>query len=87
MGKTKVMRCQFSSGQVEKLREYPCGVSSCRQGVGRNFIRCTVQAVLSGYIRCCGAVGRLQDLDASIYRCPLCVGAGIVSVNGVYILN
>jgi len=29
----------------------------------------------------------LQDVDASIYRCPQCVGGGIVGVNGRYIFK
>jgi len=37
MGKTKVLRSQVSSGEVEESGEYPCGV--CRQGVGRNSIK------------------------------------------------
>ena len=37
-GKTKVMRCQMSMGQVEDSGEHPCGV--CRKGVGDNSIFC-----------------------------------------------
>jgi len=59
MGKTKVLRSQVSSGEVEESGEYPCGV--CRQGVGTDSIKCT--GFWSGFImRCCGVVGlgRLQ---------------------------
>jgi len=49
MKKTKVMKCQISSGQVEESGEYPSG--ECRQGVGTNSIKCSLLAVLSGYIR------------------------------------
>ena len=39
LGKTKVMRCRVSGGQVEKSGKRPCSV--CRKGVGeRNAIRC-----------------------------------------------
>ena len=35
-GKTKVVWCQVSKGQVEDSGEHPCGV--CRKGVGNNSI-------------------------------------------------
>jgi len=71
MGKTNVIKIQVSSGQVEDSGGYPYGV--CRQGVGRNSIICT-GCVTWIHKRCCGVAGRLQDVDASIYRCPPCVG-------------
>ena len=37
-GKTKVMWCQVSKGQVEDSGEHPCGV--CRKGVDDNSILC-----------------------------------------------
>ena len=40
MGKTKVMRCEFGSGQAEDSGKWPCGV--CRKGVGSNSIVCGV---------------------------------------------
>ena len=38
IGKTKVMRCQVSRGQVEDSGQFPCNV--CRKRVGRNSILC-----------------------------------------------
>jgi len=39
MGKTKVMRWEVNSGQVEESGEHPCRI--CRLGVGRHCIKCT----------------------------------------------
>ena len=67
VGKTKVMRCQAGTGQVEESGEYPCGV--CRKGVDSNSIRCSG---CSKWIhkKCSGVSGKLQDVDVSAYVCP-----------------
>ena len=39
IGKTKVMKCQYRSEQVENSEKYPGGV--CRKGVGVNSVLCT----------------------------------------------
>ena len=68
VGKTKVMKCQVGSGQVENSGKWPCGV--CRKGVDRNSICC---AVCKKWIhkRCSGEIRRLQDIIG--FRCSRCV--------------
>ena len=61
-GKTKVMWCQVSKGQVEDSGEHPCGI--CRKGVS-NSILC-VEWV---HERCSGISGKLNNVDFHCRRC------------------
>jgi hypothetical protein len=71
MGKTKIMKCQVKSGQVEKSGKWPCGV--CRKGVGRNSIKC-MSCRNWVHKKCSGVKGRLKkDL---IFKCKVCLGDG-----------
>jgi len=79
MGKNKVMRCHVDSGQIGE-----CVV--CRQDVdtnsGTNSIKCT-GCVKWKHRRCCSVTGRLQDVDAGIFRCPQSDGVEDVRANRV----
>jgi len=68
MGKTKIMRCQYRTGQVENSGKFPCSV--CKRGVGANSIQCTA-CNLWVHKRCSGIKGKLQS--ATSYRCKKCV--------------
>jgi hypothetical protein len=68
MEKTKVMKCQVRSGQVENSGKWPCSV--CRRGVGRNSICCT-ECLSWVHKVCSGIVGSLDKLDG--FRCRRCV--------------
>jgi Reverse transcriptase (RNA-dependent DNA polymerase) len=71
--KTKMMRCQVGTGQVEDSgAKYPCGV--CGKGVGANSIKCTGCLKWIHGIKCSGLAGKLQKVDHSVYLCPMCVG-------------
>jgi len=52
------------------------------QGVGTNAIKCSCTqctgCVKWTHKRCCGVVGSVQDVDASIYRFPQCAESGDV---------
>jgi hypothetical protein len=67
MGKTKVMKCRDSKGQVENSGKWPCKI--CRKGVGANSIKCTS---CNAWIhqRCSGLSGRLQGVLG--FRCGWC---------------
>jgi hypothetical protein len=69
MAKTKVLRCQRKSGQVEESGKWPCGV--CKKGVGRNSILCKVCGKWIHH-RCSGLKCRLKDIE---FRCPKCEGS------------
>jgi len=86
MGKTKVMRCQVGSGQVEESGKYPCGI--CGVGVGTNSIKCTGCEKWI-HKRCSGVAGRLQEAVASTYICRKCSGGMDVSAknDGIFKLN
>ena len=70
MVKTKVMRCQRKSGQVEETGKWPCGV--CKKGVGRNSVLCK-ECRKWVHFRCSGLVGALKDENVN-FTCPKCVG-------------
>jgi hypothetical protein len=76
--KTKVMRCQVGTGQVEESGKWSCGV--CKKGVGYNSIKCHG---CSKWIhkKCSSIVGRLQDVDGSIFQCSTCVSKATKGVN------
>jgi len=68
MGKTKVMKCQLRSGQVEDDSKWPCGV--CRKRVGSNSIFCeSCKKWIHG--KCSGVKGRLSDVRN--FSCSVCV--------------
>ena len=67
MGKTKVMRCQVRSGQIEDSGRFPCGV--CRKGVGENSILCRV-CMKWIHKRCSGVKGRLRI--GTDFKCAKC---------------
>ena len=79
MGKTKVMTCEVSRGQVEDSGKWPCGV--CRKGVGANSIKCTV---CNKWIhkRCSGIKGRLKYDNFECIKCVRKVGEVQGSVQG-----
>jgi len=59
-GKTKVTKCQVSTGHFEGPGEYPSGV--CRHAVGWNLIKFSDCFKCTHKI-CCGAPGLLKDVD------------------------
>jgi len=65
MGKTKVMKCQYRSGQVENSGKYPCGV--CRKGVGKNSVLCTGCKKWI-HNKCSGVKGALKDHAGFVCR-------------------
>jgi len=73
MGKTKVMKCRDSKGQVENSGKWPCKI--CRKGVGANSIKCTS---CNAWIhqRCSGLSGPLQGVLG--FRCGWCVNGSPV---------
>jgi len=68
LGKTKIMRCQYRTGQVENSGKFPCSV--CKRGVGANSIQCTA-CNLWVHKRCSSIKGKLQS--ATSYSCKKCV--------------
>jgi hypothetical protein len=71
MGKTKVMRSQFSDVQAVDSGKWPCGV--CRKGVGLNSVMC---GVCKKWVhkKCSGVKGKLK-LDVK-FTCSVCVKGG-----------
>ena len=76
MEKTKVMRCQTQSVQVEASGRYPCGV--CKKGVGTNSILCQVCKKWI-HKRCSGVKGKLRS--GTGFTCDRC-GPKAVGVSG-----
>ena len=69
MEKTKVMRCQTQSVQVEASGRYPCGV--CKKGVGTNSILCQVCKKWI-HKRCSGVKGKLRSGTGTGFKCGRC---------------
>jgi hypothetical protein len=72
IGKTKVMKCQYRSGQENNSGKYPCGV--CKKGVGRNSVLCTMCKKWI-HNKCCGVKGALKDNSG--FLCPKCAGGRV----------
>jgi Reverse transcriptase (RNA-dependent DNA polymerase) len=73
--KTRVIRCRVDTRQVKKSSvNYPSGV--CGEGVGANSIKCI--GCLK-WIHGSGLAGKLQNVNQSVYLCPMCVGEKSVS--------
>jgi hypothetical protein len=71
MGKTKVMKSQFSAAPGVDSGKWPCGV--CRKGVGLNSVVC---GVCKKWVhkKCSGVKGKLK-LDVK-FTCLVCVEGG-----------
>src|SRR5437867_897105 len=81
IGKTKIMNCKVSVGQVENSGKYPCGV--CREGVGRNSICCT-SCKKWIHKRCSRMVGSLLKIaKVEDFKCRNCSGGAVKVVDGV----
>ena len=67
-GRTKVMWCQVSKGQVKDSGIYPCGV--CRKGVGSNLILC-VKCLRWIHKGCSGISGKSKS--NAEFQCRRCL--------------
>jgi hypothetical protein len=81
LGKTKVMRCQVKTGQVDKSGKFPCAV--CNKGVGSNSIQCTsCSAWVHG--KCSGiAVRSISKEDIAKFCCKKCVDGNPAQIDVV----